>query len=62
MNYAVIVDGTVNNIVVLDETSDWKKPEASQLVELNEHDIVGIGYEYVDGKFIDPNPEDSSFS
>jgi hypothetical protein len=54
--WAVIDNGTVVNTVVWDGESDWSPPEGTELVSLADHPGVGIGWDYVDGTFVDNRP------
>ena len=54
--WAVIYGDTVVNTVVWYGVSDWTPPEGTTLVSLAEHPHVGIGWDYVDGEFIDNRP------
>ena len=58
--YAVVADGVVTNTVVWDGESGWVPPDGTVLVSLADHPYVGIGWDYVDGEFVDnrPQPED----
>lgn len=51
--YAVVVDGVVVNLVVWDGISDWKPVQGEAV--LTDGD-VGIGWGYVNGEFINPEP------
>ena len=54
--YAVIgADSTVINVVVWDGVTDW--PHSEVVVDLTEFPNVGIGWDYVDGEFVDNRPE-----
>jgi hypothetical protein len=56
--YAQIVDGKVINVSV------WNNEPAAdlegQFVEIPEKSPAGIGWDYIDGKFIDNRPEPES--
>jgi hypothetical protein len=54
--YAVIDGSLVVNTVVWDGVSDWSPPQGSTLVSLSDHPYVGIGWDYVDGQFVDNRP------
>jgi hypothetical protein len=54
--WAVIDGDTVVNTVVWDGVSDWTPPEGTVLVSLAEHPHVGIGWDFVDGEFVDNRP------
>jgi len=58
--WAVVRDGVVENTVVWDGESAWSPPDGADLVSLADHPHVGIGWDYVDGEFVDnrPEPED----
>ena len=55
---AQIIDGKVVNVSVWDGQSDWSPSE--QVVEIPDGVTAGIGWDYVDGEFVDnrPKPED----
>ena len=54
--WAVIDVDTVVNTVVWDGVSDWTPPDGTTLVSLAEHPHVGIGWDFVDGEFVDNRP------
>jgi hypothetical protein len=54
--WAVIDGGLVVNTVVWDGVSDWTPPAGTTLVSLAEHPHVGIGWDFVDGDFVDNRP------
>lgn len=53
--YAQILDGKVINVSV------WNNEPAEELkgqsVEIPENSYAGIGWDYIDGKFVDNRPE-----
>lgn len=55
--WAVIIDGVVQNTVVWDGVSDWSAPEGAEVVSLDGFEGVGVGWDYVDGQFVDNRPE-----
>jgi hypothetical protein len=52
--YAHIVDGKVVNVSVWDGVSSYEPAE--ELVEIPEGVTAGIGWDYVDGEFVDNRP------
>jgi hypothetical protein len=52
MNYAIVKNGLVINVIVLDDQTSWEPPAGCELVELQ--DSAGIGWGYVNGQFIPP--------
>jgi hypothetical protein len=57
--YAHIVDGKVVNVSVWDGESDWTPAE--EVVEILEGVAAGIGWDYVDGGFVDNRPQPYPF-
>jgi hypothetical protein len=53
-NMAHIVDNKVINVSLWDGVSEWN-PE-DNVIEIPEDSHAGIGWDYVDGKFIDNRP------
>ncbi len=53
MDYAIVKNGLVINVIVLDEQTSWEPPDGCELVELQ--DCAGIGWGYVNGSFIAPS-------
>jgi hypothetical protein len=51
---AHIVDGKVVNVSLWDGESDWTPAE--EIVEIPEGVTAGIGWDYVDGDFVDNRP------
>lgn len=67
MNYAYIVNGIVQNVVVAD--AEWVAQQDDLYVELTDGLVADIGQEYQDGQFLpmQPNPswirnDDNSWS
>jgi hypothetical protein len=52
--YAHIVDGKVVNVSLWDGVTLWEPLE--QIVEISEGVTAGIGWDYVDGEFVDNRP------
>ena len=44
--YAVVIDGLVDNVVVWDGVVDWDPGEGAVLVKLDPSERVGIGWTY----------------
>jgi len=59
--YAVVVDGKVVNVAVWDGETAWT-PERGEAVEIPEGVSAGIGWDYIDGEFVDnrPQPEEDT--
>lgn len=51
--YAVVIDGTVQNVALVDDAGDWKPPQGAKLVLLDETQPVSPGDTY-DGKTFTP--------
>lgn len=57
MNYAVLnSDSLVVNVVVFNGIDAWNPPEGCTSVEIPEDSGAGIGWSYVDGEFVSPEP------
>jgi hypothetical protein len=54
--WAVIKEGKVAATIVWDGESAWTPPERTALVCLADFPYVGIGWDYVDGEFVDNRP------
>lgn len=52
--YALIIDNKVENIILWDGESEYEF--SSSLVLIPDGLFVDIGFDYIDGEFIDPNP------
>jgi hypothetical protein len=52
--YAHIVDGKVVNVSVWDGVTHWEPSES--VVEIPEGIVAGIGWDYIDGEFVDNRP------
>lgn len=52
MIYAIVIDNKVTNVVLWDGESNWE--HEGDAVELT--DNAGIGWDYIDGKFVDNRP------
>jgi hypothetical protein len=55
-HWAVIDGDTVVACVVWDGESDWTPPEGTVLESLADWPHVGIGWDYIDGEFVDNRP------
>jgi hypothetical protein len=53
MNYAVVLNDIVINVVVWDGVSDWSPIEGVAIL-IPEETVVLIGFLYAEGLFIDP--------
>jgi hypothetical protein len=58
MLYAVINKETkiIENMIVWDGIDTNLVPENQEWINILENKNVGIGWSYIDGQFIDPNP------
>jgi hypothetical protein len=59
--YAVVRDSQIENVVLWDGENGWTPPEGTVVVKLSDEsippaDTPGIGWDYVDGEFIDNRP------
>lgn len=52
MDYAIVKNGLVINVIVLGEQTSWEPPDGCELVELQ--DCAGIGWGYVNGSYVAP--------
>ena len=55
MDYAIVKNGLVINVVVLSDQTSWEPPDDCELVKLQ--DCAGIGWTYANGTVIAPEPE-----
>lgn len=53
MNYAVVIDGIVEKIIVWNGIDEWTPPEGAQVVQLSENSPVTVRWTY-DGEFHQP--------
>lgn len=51
---AHVIDGVVDNITICDESS--AQSQFPETILIPENLSVQIGWEYIDGEFIDPSP------
>jgi hypothetical protein len=51
---AHIIDGKVVNVSLWDGVTEWEPVE--QIVEIPENSFAGIGWDYVNKKFVDNRP------
>ena len=58
--WAVVENSAVVNTVAWDGGASWSPPENVELVELEEGSHVSIGWDYIDGVFVDNRPVDES--
>ena len=57
-NYALVVNGVVENIVIWDgDTNTWSPPDGSQAILIPDGEVVGIGYTYDGSVFSAPAPQ-----
>ncbi|MGR5946642.1 hypothetical protein [Enterobacter sp. C4G1] len=58
LTFAVIEGDMVTNTIEWDGQEDWLPPEGAEVVEFNPEDtLVGVGFQYINGKFITPKVE-----
>jgi hypothetical protein len=55
MNYAVILNGVVVNIILWDGVSPYTQPTDATRVEIPDGSSAGIGYTYASGAFTAPS-------
>jgi hypothetical protein len=53
---AVVTDGIVQNIAIVDTTSGWLPQFGSRFVQIPDESRVSIGWLYNDVEFTDPTP------
>jgi hypothetical protein len=56
MNYAIIENGIVSNIVVWDGQAPWNPPVGANAVQIPDGAYIGIGSTYANGVFSAPPP------
>lgn len=56
--WACVKEGKVEMVIVWDGVQDWPPANAYTMVELVDGSTAGIGWDYVDGKFIDSRPQE----
>ena len=56
MKYVVIKDNTVTNIILWDKTNNPEYIPDGLAIPVDESQIFSIGWSYMDGKFVNPNP------
>ena len=54
-NFAIINENIVENIILID-TDDQETVQAFNAIEIPDDMLVCIGWPYVDGSFVNPNP------
>ena len=55
-NYAIVENGKVINSCAWDGVTPWQPPEGTQAIEIPEGVVAGVGYFYINGKFVAPPP------
>ena len=55
-NYAIIKDNKVINTCAWDGITEWQPPEGTEAVIIQDGVVAGMGYDYIDGRFIAPPP------
>lgn len=56
MKYAIIENGIVTNVIMLDDTNDYTPAVGALLVKIEDGEAVGTGFTYDGTTFVDPNP------
>ena len=56
-NYAIVENTKVINTCTWDGQSEWQPPEGTQAVLIQDGVVAGVGYHYINGKFIPPAPQ-----
>lgn len=54
--YAVVTDGVVTNVIRWDGVQPWSPPQGSAAVRIPDGTAAGIGWDYLDGQFVDNRP------
>ena len=54
MNYLVISNGKVENIVVIENNSTWEPPSGTTLIKYD--GAAGVGWNWTGTECVDPNP------
>lgn len=57
MQWLLVKNGIIENIVVWDGVTEWTPPDGFELVGYDGDPAAAIGWGWVDGNLI-PNPED----
>jgi hypothetical protein len=57
--YAHVVDGKVVNVSLWDGVTEWHPAE--EIAEIPEGSPAGIGWDYIDGQFVDNRPPTSPY-
>ncbi|WP_447867172.1 tail fiber assembly protein [Rahnella bonaserana] len=53
-NFAIVESAVVVNIVIWDGVAEWSPNPGQTAVEVKDGNEVGIGYSFIDGKFVAP--------
>ena len=56
MNYAIIKNNTVSNVIVWDQQKNPDYTPEGVAIAIGDGIMVSIGWKYEGGQFIDPNP------
>ena len=59
--WACIRDGKIEQVIVWDGVQDWAPAKTYTMVEIVEGVSAGIGWDYVDGEFVDNRPVEDPF-
>jgi hypothetical protein len=55
--WACIAGGKVEHVVRWDGVSDWPPATDYLMIDLADYPHVGVGWDYVDGEFVDNRPK-----
>lgn len=54
--WACVKDGKVEMVIIWDGVQEWPPANTYTMVELVEGSRAGIGWDYIDGEFVDNRP------
>lgn len=58
MNYALLDNNIIVNVIVLTDESNYTPPEGCELIQIPANTAAGIGWTYTNGQFVaPPTPE-----
>jgi hypothetical protein len=54
--WACVKDGKVELVIIWDGIEEWSPANDYEMVELSDESFAGVGFDYIDGEFVDNRP------
>ena len=55
--WACVKDGKVELVIIWDGIEEWSPAADYEMIELSDESFAGVGWDYIDGEFVDNRPK-----